>query len=306
MKVRFWGVRGSIPVPGPTTVRYGGNTSCLEVTGADGECIMLEAGSGLRVAGMDMLGRGGIPHIHLFISHTHWDHIQGFPFFVPAYIPGTQIDVKGPVHFVQDRPLKEAFDVQMRYDFFPISTQQLGAEISYEAIAETALEIGGVKIRSQFTNHPIRSCGYRLTENGKTIVYTGDHEPYYNMFEAPEGEEDDEEDDLLFGDVADTVDDANARFVDFVRDADVFICDCQYKPEEYAKDKKNWGHSSWDYCLQWMKDSGAKQMILTHHDPMRSDDQVDAMQEEIRAAAADMGLDPDTIQMAREGLEIEL
>jgi len=308
MKVRFWGVRGSVPVPGAGTVRYGGNTSCIEVAGAGGECIVLDAGTGLRVLGLDLVQRAKpLPTIHLFISHTHWDHIQGFPFFAPCYVPGAAIRVKGPVHFAETQSLQHAFDTQMRYEFFPISNAQLGAKVSYESLKETSTEIGGLRIRAQFANHPILSLAYRLTENGRSVVYTGDHEPYHNVFKDPGGaSRPPAEEDALFGDVEQTVEDANRRFLEFIRGAHVFVADCQYTPDEYRASKRGWGHSSWDYCLQSMKEAQVEHMILTHHDPLRTDQALDDMLAAVRAAAAKEGLNPDKITLAREGVELEV
>ncbi len=245
MKVKFWGVRGSISVPGPATVRYGGNTTCIEVKGRQGECIILDAGTGLRCLGMDLLKRGvPLPLINIFISHTHYDHIHGFPFFAPCYIPGTVIQVKGPVHYLEKRSLKDVFDIQMQYDFFPVSNQQLAADIHYEALNETSMEINHLRIKTQFSNHPVRCLGYRITENGRSMVFTGDHEPYYNLFDTEDAPRSPEsEDNLLFGDVEATVRDVNRRFADFVRDADLFVVDCQYTPDEYPAGKRGWGHS---------------------------------------------------------------
>jgi phosphoribosyl 1,2-cyclic phosphodiesterase len=308
MKVKFWGVRGSIPIPGSATVRYGGNTPCVEVRGEHGECIILDAGTGIRAMGLDLLKRGSpLPLIHVFISHTHWDHIQGFPFFTPCHIPGTAVQVKGPVHYLENKSLQDIFDIQMQYEFFPVSSQQLAAEVQYEALNETTLEIGSVQIKTQFMNHSIRSLGYRLIDNGRSMLYTGDHEPYYNLFDAKDDSHaPEDDDDILFGDVEATVEAANKRFVDFVRDVDLFVVDCQYTPDEYPASKRNWGHSSWDYCLEWMKSAGADRMVLTHHDPHRTDDALDDILGRVRQAARDKGIDPQKIMMAQEGMEISV
>ncbi|MGA1870117.1 MAG: MBL fold metallo-hydrolase [bacterium] len=308
MRVKFWGVRGSIPTPGPTTVRYGGNTSCVEVQGEKDECIILDAGTGLRLLGIDLLERAKpLPTLHLFISHTHWDHIQGFPFFAPCYIPGTEIHVKGPVHFLEYKTLKDIFDNQMQYEFFPISNQQLAAHITYETLDEKRFEIGNFTLQSQFANHPIRSLSYKLEENGRIVVYTGDHEPYFNIFDDPYNhlqEEEEDDDDILFGDIESAVKDANRRFIEFIRDADLLIVDCQFTPEEYPSEKRNWGHSSWNYCLEWMKIGGIKQMALTHHDPMRTDEALDNIIKSVHKEAEGKGLDPEKILMAQEGMEV--
>lgn len=308
MKVKFWGVRGSIPVPGPAASRYGGNTTCIEVRGEQGECIIMDAGSGLRNLGMDLQKQGvPLPPINLFITHTHYDHIQGFPFFTPCYIPGTVIRVKGPVHYLEKRTLKDVFDIQMQYDFFPISNQQLAAEIDYEQLNETTLEIGNLKIKTQFSNHPVRCLGYRISENGRSMLFTGDHEPYYNLFDThDESLPAQSDDDILFGDVEATIQDANSRFVDFIRDVDLFVVDCQYTPDEYPSGKRGWGHSSWDYCLQWMKSAGADRMVLTHHDPIRTDDALDKILRDVKQAALEEGIDPAKIKISQEGMEINV
>ncbi|MCP4716004.1 MAG: MBL fold metallo-hydrolase [Deltaproteobacteria bacterium] len=306
MKVRFWGVRGSIPVPGPQTVRYGGNTACIEIEGAKKECIVFDAGSGVRLLGLDLMQRGmPLPLVNLFITHTHWDHIQGFPFFVPNYIPGTTVAVRGPVHYMDTKNLRDVFDQQMSYDYFPISNSQLAAQLSYESIGETNVNIGPITVSSQFTNHPIRSLGYRVEENGRSVFYSGDHEPYYNLFSGSETDAD-EDDDLLFGDIDTTVDVANQRFVDFFRGVDVAVLDCQYTPEEYAADKRSWGHSSWDYCLDWMQKAGVERMVLTHHEPLRTDDEIDRISDSVRQAAGERGIDPQRIIIAHEGLEMSV
>lgn len=307
MKVRFRGVRGSVPVPGPACARYGGNTACLQVTGENGECLVLDAGTGLRELGVELLKQGPPPPIHLFLSHTHWDHIQGFPFFAPCYVPGAKIHVRGPVHFSDGRQLREVFDLQMRYEFFPISNRQLAADVKYESIGETETSVGGIGVRSRFVNHTIRTLGYRLTENGRALVYTGDHEPYYNLFAGEKAAgaagDDEADDDDLFGDADAAVEEAEARFVEFLRGADLLVVDAQYTPEEYRASRRDWGHSSWDYCLEWMKRAGADRLVLTHHDPQRTDEELEAVSAEVRRAAADKGLDPQKIFTAREGDE---
>ncbi|MBW1780338.1 MAG: MBL fold metallo-hydrolase [Deltaproteobacteria bacterium] len=308
MKVTFWGVRGSIPSPGASTHRYGGNTACLEVRGKEGECIILDAGTGIRALGLHLLKQGNpLPHMHLFISHTHWDHIQGFPFFMPCYFPGNRISIKGPVHYLETKNLKDIFDAQMQYDFFPISNQQLAADIDYDVLNETSLNIGTLRVTTQFSNHPIRSLMYRITEGDVSMVYTGDHEPYYNLFDSDSGGEDLEmDDDLLFGDMDQTVEEANSRFVAFIRGTDLLIADSQYTPDEYPEARRGWGHSSWDYCLDWMKQSGTKKMVLTHHDPNRSDDELDTVLERIHAGVIHMGIDPRDVTLAAEGMEMEI
>jgi phosphoribosyl 1,2-cyclic phosphodiesterase len=306
MKVTFWGVRGSIPIPGPETVRYGGNTTCIEVQGLQDECLILDAGTGIRGLGLDLLRRPALPGpIHLCISHTHWDHIQGFPFFVPCYQSGSSIYIRGPEYFMETRSLRDILSSQMQHEFFPVSNQQLAARVTYEDISETAFAVGGISVRSQFMNHTVRSLGFRLTERGRTLVYTGDHEPYYNMFVAGDGNQQPDETDL-FGGIEDAVAGAAARFVDFIRCADVLIIDGQYTPGEYPAQKRTWGHSSWDFALDWMGQADVRTMVLTHHDPARTDDALDAIGREVAAAARARGIDPQRVMLAREGMGIEV
>ena len=247
-----------------------------------------------------------LPVMHLLISHTHWDHIQGFPFFGPCYFPDTKIDIKGPVHFLEEKTLQSTFDVQMQYEFFPVSSEQLESDITYETLGETEFDIGNIHVKSLFSNHSIRSLMYHLTEKDKSIVYTGDHEPYYNLFDVGEKSSLDAADVIFFDDADINVADANRRFVNFIKGVDLLVIDCQYSPEEYKSLNRGYGHSSWNYCLDWMKEAGVKKMVLTHHDPARTDDDLDKMFDDIRAAAVTKGIDPKKILMAKEGLEITI
>jgi phosphoribosyl 1,2-cyclic phosphodiesterase len=304
MKLRFWGVRGSLPTPGPTTLRYGGNTPCYEVRGKQGEWIILDAGTGIRPLGLEMMKcPKPWPPLYLLISHTHWDHIQGFPFFVPAYIPGTDLRIIGPRQLKEIETMRSIFDLMMKYEYFPVSNQQLAAKIDFQSLGETRFEAGGIGVQTQFSNHPVLGLIYRLTEGGRVLVYTGDHEPYYNVFGEKKATA---EDDALFGDVDATVKDTNRRFVEFVRKANVLLMDCTYTPEEYRANRKGWGHSAWDYCLQCMKEAEVERLVLTHHDPTRSDDALDEILKTIRAAASQQGIDPAQVTLATEGAEVEV
>ena len=307
MKLKLWGTRGSIPSPGPSTIKYGGNTACIQIEGSNKECIILDAGTGIRPLGIELMEKyKPLPVMHLLVSHTHWDHIQGFPFFGPCYIPDTKIEIKGPVHFLEEKTLQSTFDVQMQYEFFPVSNEQLKADITYEPLDETEFDIGNIHVKSLFSNHPIRSLMYHLTEKGKSIVYTGDHEPYYNLFAVEKESPADDADDIFFDDTDTNVAHANGRFVNFIKGVDLLVMDCQYAPEEYKSLRRGYGHSSWDYCLDWMKEAGVKKMVLTHHDPARTDEEIDKISDDIRGAAVKKGIDPENILMAKEGMEIKI
>ncbi len=307
MKLKLWGTRGSIPSPGPSTIKYGGNTACIHIEGSKNECIILDAGTGIRPLGMELVEKCEfLPAIHLLISHTHWDHIQGLPFFEPFYFQDAKIDIKGPAHFLEEKMLKNILDVQMQHEFFPVSKEHLKANITYETLDETEFDIGNIHVKSLFSNHPTRSLIYHLTEKGKSIVYTGDHEPYYNLFDVGKESPSNETDDIFFDDTDTTVSNANGRFVNFIKGVDLLVIDCQYTPEEYPSLRRGFGHSSWNYCLDWMKEAGVKKMALTHHDPVRTDDDIDKMFDNIREAAEKKGIDPGKIVMAKEGVEIRI
>ncbi len=223
MLVRFWGVRGSIPVPGPDTVEFGGNTSCIEVRTGKG-LFVLDSGTGIRGLGLSLLSQPGPIRLHLLITHTHWDHINGFPFFVPIYAPGNSIDVYGPRNLHSETGIKDVLTLQMDYSYFPVRTSELSATLEYHDLDEGTFEAEDARVTTKFLNHPVYMLGYRIESGGKTVVYTGDFEPYHNVFTK-------EEESRIF----EVVEHANRRAVELARDADVLIGDAQYTLEEYEK-----------------------------------------------------------------------
>ena len=286
MRVKFWGVRGSIPTPGPTTVRYGGNTTCLQLMPDEddtfgGEVLIIDAGTGIRELGLELMKLPKPLKIHLLVTHTHMDHINGFPFFVPSFIPGTQIDIYGPLHY--EKRLEEIFAGQMDYSYFPISTNQLAAELNYHELNEGSFEIGPLKIQTHYMNHPVLTLGYRVTDGSSSILFTGDHEPYFDIM-GDEASEDDEDD------VKAIVDQQNKRLVEFFREADVLVCDAAYTPEEYES-HRGWGHSSTDNAVDWAIEAGVKQLILFHHEPLHDDAKLDEVQAYARTRAQEKGSD---------------
>ncbi len=191
MKIKFWGVRGSIPVPGPSTVRYGGNTPCIEVRLNDERLIIIDAGTGIRELGLSLLPKGKVEAI-ILLSHTHWDHIHGFPFFVPAFIPGNKLTIYGPVNY--NEKLEEIVAGQMKYSYFPVKLEWIGADKKFVDLKEGIYEIDGIRIIAQILNHPIITMGYRIEADGKILVTEYDTEPYRNIFEDKGGFFDDDED----------------------------------------------------------------------------------------------------------------
>ena len=277
MRLKLWGVRGSIPTPGPSTVKYGGNTTCMQLIGDDqipvgGEIFIIDAGTGIRECGLSLMGLPKPLKVHLLITHTHMDHINGFPFFIPAFIPGTVIDIYGPVHY--EKKLEDIFAGQMDYSYFPISTAQLAANINFHDLKECEIDIGSLHVRTQYMNHPVLTLGYRITDGEKTFIYTGDHEPYRDFISENDEEDDQEEG---FEDIPDIVEQQNQRLLEFFKSADILVCDAAYTPEEYLT-HKGWGHSSTDDAVDWAIKAGVKKLVLHHHEPTHTDDKMDEME----------------------------
>jgi diguanylate cyclase (GGDEF)-like protein len=285
MQVRFWGTRGSIAAPGPNTARFGGNTSCVEVRASDGTVIILDCGTGARELGLHLAQTLPQPiRLHLFIGHTHWDHIQGFPFFVPAFLPGSELNIYAPLGF--QRGLEEAMAGQMEYSYFPVKMRDLRSRIHFTELDEGFFRVGGVLVETQFLNHTAPTIAYRMTSDGATIAYATDHEPFWNASGRVSQHPGDE------------------RHIAFLKGANLVIHDAQYTDAEY-RDKVGWGHSSIEYAVDVALAAGVERLVLFHHDPAHDD----ATMERIEAMARDhvgrrgQALD---VLAAREGLELEV
>ena len=177
MRIRFWGTRGSLAKPGPSTIRYGGNTSCVEVRADDGTLIILDCGTGAHELGRSLVASGERPiRGHLLLTHTHWDHIQGLPFFAPLFVPGNEWDVYAPQGLGQR--LEDTLAGQMEYAYFPVTLGQLGATIHYHELSEGSFDLGTVQVTAGYMNHPGLALGYRLEAGGVVMVYATDHEPH--------------------------------------------------------------------------------------------------------------------------------
>ena len=288
MNVTLWGVRGSIPCPGPTTVRYGGNTLCLEVRyGPSNRLIIVDAGSGVRPLGNQLmktdLPKGPIEAKMLF-SHTHWDHIMGFPFFTPIFLPSTKLAIYGPVTFEEDT-LDKVIGGQLQYRYFPVTMADLAAQMSYFRLQETELNFeDGLVVKTKYLNHPITCLGYRFELDGKVIVTMFDHEPFRNLFVSDPNDPDFDQE--VFDEGEKVAKEENQRIEAFMAGADVVLHDAQYTQKEYLKGRKGWGHTSMEWAINAAARAGVKKLVLIHHDPDRTDDQLDELQTTYRRAIA--------------------
>lgn len=293
MKLRFWGVRGSIPTPGPETVRYGGNTTCLEVRTDDGRLIILDGGSGVHPLALSLMKEMPLD-ANLFITHTHWDHIHGLPFFIPIFVPGNRITLHGPFDPISGQGIEQVMAVQMQYSFFPVREAELKAQLNYRSLAPgEKVEAGTTTITPVLLNHPVVNYGYRIDSGGKSLFFTGDHEPPQNIY-AP-GEEG-------YADFETLVAERNAAIHEAIRGVDVLVADCSYTTAEYSG-KRGWGHGTYTSSIELARATGARRLVCTHHEPTRSDSALEiAFSDALEATGAHPGLE---IMLAREGLLLE-
>jgi phosphoribosyl 1,2-cyclic phosphodiesterase len=305
MKIRFWGVRGSIPCPGPQTMKYGGNTICIEIRFPEvNRLIIIDAGSGLRDLGNFMMTHdlpNGPLKTSIYLSHTHWDHIMGFPFFTPIYIPGTEISVNGPVSFEQDT-LEKIVGGQLTYRYFPVRQTDLGAKIEYHQLKEGEFDLGdGIKLITKYLNHPILCLGYRFEYRDKVFCTTYDTEPYYNVFVTDP--EDPSYDQAMAEEGELVAKEQNRAIENFIQGADLLVQDAQYTQEEYDLDKAGWGHSPIEFAIQQAKRAKVKSMAFFHHDPMRTDEQLDQL---ATLYCKQSPKDSPSLFFAKEGVDIHL
>lgn len=296
MKVRFWGTRGSLAKAGPTTVRYGGNTSCVELRADDGTLVVFDCGTGAHGLGQELVRAGEQPvRGHLLITHTHWDHIQGLPFFAPLFVEGNEWDIYAPRGFGQR--LEETLAGQMQYNYFPVTLQQLGAVIRYHDLTEGIFTVGSLQAISRYLNHPGLTLGYRVEAGGVSVVYATDHEPHSRQqAEASHPSEG--------APPLPSVHREDQKHLEFLAGADLVIHDSQYTVGEY-KAKVGWGHSTFDYVVDASLSAGAKRLALFHHDPLRDDDALERELMACRRRVAALGASLEVL-VATEGETIEL
>ncbi|MEK6927272.1 MAG: MBL fold metallo-hydrolase [Nanoarchaeota archaeon] len=317
MKAKFWGVRGSRSVSRRNVIEYGGNTTCLEVLSKEGDVYIEDAGNGIVELGNDLMKRG-VKKIKILISHDHWDHIQGFPFFVPAYVPGNEVDVysgdkqlgaklvdqnaRSETAFLRRSDLegrmgntvvmhkssetnhtKEVFEGQqnVKAGYFPVPVSVMGANIKFHDLKEYDLVENGLNFSYMFHNaHPGGMFSYKVQENGRTLVNTGD-------YEQDGGETD-------------------RKMIDWARNADALIIDAQYTPEFYITKTKGWGHSHYEGACRIAAEANVKRVYITHHDPNSSDDSLRAMESKAQKYMQEVLKKDIQVFFAKEGMEVEV
>jgi len=285
LNVRFWGTRGSIAKPGPTTARYGGNTSCIEVRSSRGTLVVIDCGTGSHGLGQALVA-AGTKRGCLLISHTHWDHIQGLPFFAPLFDHTNEWDICGPKGL--SGSLRETLAGQMESTYFPVALESLGATIRYWDLLQGSFQVDDIRVSTHHLNHPALTLAYRLEADGASIVYACDHEVYSHA--AADGNV--------------RLDGPDLRHAEFAAGADLLIHDAQYTAAEYPA-KVNWGHSTIEYAMRVAREAGVGQLALTHHDPLRTDDEIDTLLERARATMLQYE-SPINVFAAAEGQAIDV
>jgi phosphoribosyl 1,2-cyclic phosphodiesterase len=276
--VRIWGCRGSIAAPGPRTVRYGGNTSCVEVRLADGSLLMLDVGTGSRLLGAQLV-EDPPTVIHLLLTHLHVDHLEGLGFFEPIWSPDTELHIYGPRSPVAS--LDQRIATYFSPPLFPVHLNDVPARVMFHD-AEGEWMIGGARVSAEPILHPGPTVGYRIEEEDRILAYLTDHEPALGTDLARAAPEWISGSSLAFG-------------------ADVLLHDCQYTDEEYLA-KVGWGHTSVSQVAMFAEKAKVDRLLLFHHDPMRDDAQIDEMVRAVRAARRDGG----AVEAAAEGMIFEV
>jgi phosphoribosyl 1,2-cyclic phosphodiesterase len=295
MKFRFWGVRGSIPSPGPRTARYGGNTTCIEVRTDDGTLIVLDGGTGLFPLAQHLLARPPV-HANLFITHSHWDHIHGLPFFTPLFVKGSRVRLHGARDPVTGRGIEHVMGVQLQNSYFPVGETDMSATIEYCTLTiGEPIAVGDALVANVVTNHPVTNLGYRIDCNGKSVFFTGDHEPWYNPHSAGHP---------LHAAAEAQMREAERRMDAVMAGVDALIVDCSYTRDEYPS-KQGWGHGTFDGAIAMALRVGARTLYCTHHEPTRSDDELEAVFADVMARHAG-SLGGLQVLLACEGLAVDL
>lgn len=288
MQITFWGVRGSYPVPGAATVRYGGQTSCVEARTASGECVIVDAGTGMRQLGNKLAREsGGKPdHHHVLLSHVHWDHIQGLPFFEPAYIPGTRIHIHAMRAAAAE--LQQVIGGITRHEFFPMPLELVPAQFEFHEVrALEPFSVFDFQIMPMALNHPFGAVGYRVSADATSLAYVSDTAPFTDLLhkqhflEGPEA---------LTSEDRVTLKEMRDDLVGAIQGTHTVIYDTHFTPDEYER-FPHYGHSTPDHALEICSDGGVKRLVLYHHAPGHDDDKMDQVDATYRVRGASRGIE---------------
>ncbi len=282
MKAKLWGTRGSVPSPGPETIRYGGNTSCVGVTLSDGSLLALDAGTGIRNLGLALPEEP--TRLHILLTHLHLDHIQGLVFFAPAFCPQTEIVIWGPAS--PGASLRDRIARYISAPLSPVEVRELPCDVSFRSTPETEWEIGPARIRAASVSHRGPTLGYRIDDGPDSLAYIPDHEP-------------------ALGADLDTLEEEWISGFGLARDASLLIHDGQYADSEYPK-HLGWGHSAVSHALSFARRTGAQRTVLFHHDPLHSDERLDLLGAEAEERWTAAGGTPGAVEMAFEGTELDV
>jgi phosphoribosyl 1,2-cyclic phosphodiesterase len=282
VKIKIWGARGSIPSPGPETLRYGGNTSCVQVTLSDGTIIVLDAGTGIRSLGLALAGP--VPHINILLTHLHLDHIQGLMFFAPAFRPQSEMSIWGPE--APEASLRDRIARYISAPLSPVEIRELPCDVRFMDAPHVEWDIGPARIRAASVTHRGPTLGYRITEGDTSLCYIPDHEPALGT----------------------TLDDLDRDWIsgyDLACGASLLIHDSQYTDDEYP-DHVGWGHSRLTDTLMFAHRTEAERLLLFHHDPLHTDDFLDVLHGAATSGWDALGGDPACLEVGAERREIEL
>ncbi|MDR2601012.1 MAG: MBL fold metallo-hydrolase [Spirochaetaceae bacterium] len=303
--LRFWGTRGSISCPGEKTVKFGGNTASLELR-AGKDIYGIDLGTGVRAFGEHLLKndlREGLETINFFLTHTHLDHIIGFPMFTPVYIPKIKLNFYAPC-MINQASLKELLKTQLSYEFWPINLSEMAADLNFYHLRETTLNFAnGLTVKTKYLNHPVTDLGYRFEYKGKSIALVYDTEPFFNQF----GSHKHGQGRMNFFDkdasreAEITAGEENGKIIKFMEDADLVLYDAQYNEEQYLTEKLNWGHSTYECAITNSIIARVKTLVLYHHDPARNDAALTKVEEDFKKQYSSKI----NIIMAREGMKLE-
>jgi len=283
-----------MPCPGSTTVIYGGNTSCIEIR-ADDRLIIVDLGTGVRPLGEwlmdnDFKKKGKID-ADIFLTHTHWDHIMGFPIFAPVYMKGSCLRITAPVS-IESENIEAVIKKQLSYSYWPVNAHELAANIEFNQIGETTLDLGdGLTVISKHLNHPVLCLGYRFNYQGRSLVTVFDHEPFHNLYQGDSGKEAEE------GEAA--AREENEKIIRFMEGADVLIHDAQYSQNEYFQ-HLGWGHASCEHAIDSAVKANVRKLVLFHHDPEHTDRQLKQLEKSYAKKS------PVKLIMAKEGMTLQV